>query len=53
MSCQIEFASLQSNDAQTKKIPKIKKHWNFTLQCRLVKYKPDLAKRLKLLASAE
>ena len=30
-----------------------KRTWNFTIQCKLAKYRPDLAKRLKLLASSE
>jgi hypothetical protein len=34
------------------KNPFSKKNWNFTLRCQIVKYKPELAKKLKLLASA-
>jgi hypothetical protein len=32
--------------------PYRKRTWNFTIQCRLAKYKPDLAKRLELLAAS-
>jgi hypothetical protein len=34
------------------KNPFSKKNWNFTLRCQIVKYKPELAKKLQLLASA-
>jgi hypothetical protein len=47
-----DIPNLPTEEELVIKNPFSKKNWNFTLRCQIVKYKPELAKKLRLLASA-